>query len=277
MILGCDFDETYRTSDDIRPEELDAVRRFRKAGNLFGIVTGRAVRETLMYVVPLCRGEYDFIICCTGGMCILPDGTYLFRHMHDGVTLPHIYKSARELGMVFMNFDVTDCASKISALERGAALGDGLCETSDGDVFLSGRERGEYFRHLISPDNMKYFDEYNQCTVVFRTPAYAEQAAAVLDEKIAPYGLVTHNAHTSIDITKNTVSKSSALFEYAAAQGVPAEAVCTCGDGKNDADMLSAFNGYAMKNGDAVAIAAAGGKTVDSVASLIDMLLGKEV
>ncbi len=273
LILGCDFDGTFRLSGDIRPEELDAARRFRDAGNLFGIVTGRNVRESLMAVVPMCRGCADFVICSTGGVCILPDGSYLFRHTVDGAVLPEIYNISTALHMTYMIFDVTDCPCDVDPLEDGESMFDGIEGVGRGEIYLSGSSRGIFFRHIIASEHLEKFRAFNQCTVVFADPEYAEQAAAVLDEKLAPLGLVTHNAYTSIDITRKTVNKAAGLLEYAKANGVPAESVIACGDGKNDAEMLEAFRSYAIEGSDPGAVSAAGGRTVPNVAELINKLL----
>lgn len=44
-ILASDYDGTLRTEELVAEKDIEAIARFRKAGNLFGIVTGRSMES----------------------------------------------------------------------------------------------------------------------------------------------------------------------------------------------------------------------------------------
>ena len=78
-ILASDYDGTLRTEELVAEKDIEAIARFRKAGNLFGIVTGRSM-ESLQKEIERNGFTYDFIITNNGG--VIYDG--------DGLSLIHI-------------------------------------------------------------------------------------------------------------------------------------------------------------------------------------------
>ena len=70
-ILATDYDGTL-SRGGVSERNRDAIRRFREAGNLFGVVTGR---DYYMYNT-LVDGnvEFDFILPFNGGMTINTSG-----------------------------------------------------------------------------------------------------------------------------------------------------------------------------------------------------------
>ena len=44
-ILASDYDGTLRTEELVAEKDIEAIARFSKAGNLFGIVTGRSMES----------------------------------------------------------------------------------------------------------------------------------------------------------------------------------------------------------------------------------------
>ena len=67
-LLATDYDGTLCYGyGDVMPEDLDAIRRWKEAGNLFAVVTGRSGlsihRELDKYDL-----NPDFIICNNGGL-----------------------------------------------------------------------------------------------------------------------------------------------------------------------------------------------------------------
>ena len=60
-VLASDYDGTLRIAPYVSEEDKTAISAFRKAGNLFGIVTGRSI-ESLKKEIATNQFEVDFII-----------------------------------------------------------------------------------------------------------------------------------------------------------------------------------------------------------------------
>ena len=100
-VLATDFDGTLFRDHTITDTDLDAILQFRRAGNRFGIVTGRHFCSILEEVrknhIPL-----DFLICCTGG--ILTDGAFhiLSEHRTPSAALRPLLEVTKDFnGMYF--------------------------------------------------------------------------------------------------------------------------------------------------------------------------------
>ncbi len=82
MLLASDFDGTLCFhAKEYRDKDLEAIRRFQRAGNLFAICTGRcyahvmkAFRDAGRFDIP-----YDYLIC-TSGACILDNKGNVLMH-----------------------------------------------------------------------------------------------------------------------------------------------------------------------------------------------------
>lgn len=67
LVLASDYDGTLRTSTLVNEEDKKAIHEFRKAGNMFAIVTGRSI-ESLRNEIEVNQFEYDFLITNNGGV-----------------------------------------------------------------------------------------------------------------------------------------------------------------------------------------------------------------
>jgi HAD superfamily hydrolase (TIGR01484 family) len=89
IIIASDYDGTLN-HNGISEGDKAAIKKFREAGNKFGIVTGRDL-EMAMWVfhdfekVGL---EVDFLICCTGGI-ILTSGCEIVSAKKQKMTSEH--------------------------------------------------------------------------------------------------------------------------------------------------------------------------------------------
>ena len=71
-ILATDFDGTLSRHHGVEQIDRDAIDRFHAAGNLFGVVTGRAGDMYDMLVRD--KVPFDFVIVMNGAMSIDTDG-----------------------------------------------------------------------------------------------------------------------------------------------------------------------------------------------------------
>lgn len=66
-ILASDYDGTYRYEPKVTKEDLDAVKRWQKEGNLFVMVTGRSM-ESFTKEIEVNGFHCDYIIANNGGV-----------------------------------------------------------------------------------------------------------------------------------------------------------------------------------------------------------------
>lgn len=74
-LIASDFDGTVLIDESINKNDIEAIRDFQNAGNLFGLVTGRSYHN----LAPLIEGKIapDFIIANNGGhILVKEDGSY---------------------------------------------------------------------------------------------------------------------------------------------------------------------------------------------------------
>ena len=98
-LFASDFDNTlYFHGQDpvIRPETVDAIRRFQTAGNLFGLCTGRPARGLEGYYEGLFT--HDFIIGSSGGMILGKSGETLFERTVPNEIIRSLARMGRERG-----------------------------------------------------------------------------------------------------------------------------------------------------------------------------------
>lgn len=81
IALASDFDGTlyfHTQPEGLRAPDMEAVRRFRSAGGLFGISTGRSVHSILSELKG--HTDIDFCICASGGLLLDGQGQVLEIH-----------------------------------------------------------------------------------------------------------------------------------------------------------------------------------------------------
>ena len=222
-ILGSDYDGTL-TVGGIDEAKCEAIRRWRKSGNIFGIVSGRGPS----YMSRL-RDQY-------------PDLEMDFFAAYNGAII---------LDACGNTIDDTKC-NDVSAAELSAALYGWGCPF----VYVNGVHsyttqkngaplQGKECRLSGPPQDFPYF---HQVSVQLNTPA---EAAAVTEKIRAAYGdrLNPLQNNVCIDIVASKVNKAYGLRRVAALFGGNEADIIAVGDNVNDLDMLKAFRSYAMENG----------------------------
>ncbi len=84
-LLATDYDGTLKFGGSVLPADLEAIHRWRDAGNLFVIVTGRSMEsisgETEEFKIPV-----DYYVTNNGGMAFDKDGNALLSSTLDTIT-----------------------------------------------------------------------------------------------------------------------------------------------------------------------------------------------
>lgn len=241
-ILGSDFDGTlnYGGIDQVKCDTIDA---WRKAGHLFGLVSGRGpgFLRNLRHQYPSLH--MDFLVAYNGAFIVDAEGKTLDTAVCDGVSALDLTADLLAWGCPFV---FVNGADSYTVRKDGDLLREGECTLSD------------------LPED---FPCFYQVSVQLETYAEAEamtrKLKAVYGDRLNPL-----QNGICIDIVAPTVNKAEGLRKLAALYGQTDENIIAVGDNINDLDMLKAFHSYAMKNGvDEVKRVA--GQTVTSVAELI--------
>ncbi len=220
-ILGSDFDGTL-TVGGIDEVKCEAVRAWRRAGNRFGIVSGRG----LSYLNHL-REQYPalemvFFAAYNGAFIVDAEGETLDTTACNGVSAFDLTADLLGWGCPFV---YVNGPSSYTVRQEGHILRDGESHLED------------------LPRDIPWF---HQISVQLETTAEAAEAV----EKIqAIYGVNPLQNGICIDIVAPAVNKAYGLRRVAAHFGATEADILAVGDNLNDLDMLKAFRSYAMKNG----------------------------
>lgn len=261
FILASDYDGTLNRGG-ISASVREAIARFRAAGNLFGIVTGRdywmyetVIRENL---------PIDFILAMNGAMLIATDGERageilrVERQRNNGCMrwiAEHVGKNyGQDVSTVLVRDRVT----------FHAAFPDGLADGNEKFAPLSRADPD-------SPDGIREFSQMN-------TRCDTEDLARRCVEEINARWGDTVNALQNggcIDIPPAGIDKGEGVALYAAAMGVPPENVYCAGDNMNDYAMIARFHGLAVENA-VPALKAAADAVFPDIAAMIDFIMSRE-
>lgn len=213
-IIASDFDGTINYHGKISDEDKEAIRRFRKAGNKFGIVTGRDV-ELSQWIRQENGFEYDFIISCTGAFIRDGEGNVL-------------YSKRGTLGP-FIN----DIVAKAMELK--------------GCFFTVGNGFNKCYVDMLGkiPYDFSMLTEFTHANSTFPSDEVAEEFAQFVNNN---YGdkISAHRNGWSVDMPPANTSKVTGIYEYASMFDNPT--VYAVGDNVNDLPMIREFCGYAVSN-----------------------------
>lgn len=220
-IIASDYDGTfsYGGIDDVK---RDAVKRWRKAGNLFGIVSGRGA-EDLMGLPVRNNFEYDFLLASNGAVILNADGTVRADSRCDGSLAKPLIEFLMSQGCYWASVH-TDFRCIIDERDD---------ERLEGEFTLSTLPEIHWFNQIstILPDD--------ECA--------AKVTAAVKEH----FGKVLNPLQNGrcIDIVSADMNKAKGLYNFLELIGAGYDDLITVGDNINDIDMIAEFRSYAMENG----------------------------
>lgn len=94
-ILASDFDGTLKFGDSVLDEDVEAIRRWKRDGNLYVVVTGRSRSS----ILEQCRKHdipVDYYVTNNGGMVFDQDGNELLSSQLDTITAVDLMYAAHE-------------------------------------------------------------------------------------------------------------------------------------------------------------------------------------
>ena len=220
-IIGSDFDGTlnHKGIDDAKRR---AISKWRSAGNIFAVVSGRGVSD-LIELYDRHNFECDFFVAYNGAVIAKTDGTVVFSAECDGEVVPSLVAHLLDEGCidVFVGteqpFEV--CSDKMERDENGCLI----------------------------LDDIPLVETFNQ---VSTSCVDCNAAAAITASTRAKFGELLNPLQngTCIDIVRKDINKAQGLYALMDILGSKYEDVIAVGDNVNDKDMIAEFRSYAMEN-----------------------------
>ena len=253
-LLASDYDGTLRRNGVIREKDLLAIRRFREAGNLFGVVTGRCYdmirNEFTHYGL-----ELDFLICNNGSTIFDLEGNCLMQiNLEQELALDVLHYLEKEPDLLF-----GACDGKHYFNETKGNFGTPLFPQPVGHV-------------LSTKDDVL---KKNEITAFFYRGSDYHATLRIGEEIRREVGdaLGYHPNGSAMDLSPSGVNKANTL--HLLAKTHRDVEITTIGDHMNDIDMVREFNGFAIADGrDELKEVAK--EVVEDIAEAIDRLMKKE-
>ncbi len=233
-IIASDYDGTFN-HNGITPEKLQAVSDWRKAGNLFGIISGRGYPSLLECVLehPF---EYDFLICNNGAVIYDTKGKIIFEERCDGIFAQPLIKDLFLWDCPMANIDKDEPIRIVNSDK--SKKNDEIC--------------------LCDLPEIEYF---NQISTYLETAEKASVVVKKIEEKYSDVLTPLQNG-TCIDIVPLGVNKAQGIYALLKIVGGKYDDVVAVGDNINDRHMIAEFRSYAMAN------------AVDSIKKIADDIVG---
>ncbi len=219
-IIASDYDGTLNHGgiDDIK---RNAISEWRKAGNLFGLVSGRGAPD----LIELRRRndfECDFLLASNGAVILNPEGEVLAESRCDGRLAKPLLEFIMSIGCEWASVH-TDFRCVIDERDD---------ERLDDEFTLGTLPEIPYFNQIstILPDD--------------------DEAARVTNEIKAKFGEYLNPLQDGrcIDIVSADMNKAKGLYNLLEIVGADYDDMITVGDNINDTHMIAEFRSYAMEN-----------------------------
>ena len=246
-IVGSDYDGTL-SYGGITERKLRAIEKWRKAGNKFGLVSGRGkeFREQLQNMAP--DLTLDFFAVCNGAYIMDENGKPMYDVRCKEVALLPFVKDLFAFGGAFVQVH--------------------------GERYLCVVEKATDVPKNFPKDilcllaELPQIEEFNQVSVRMNTMEETTTAVEKIRKKYGKWLNPLQNG-MNIDIVPVGVDKAEGMRRVMEFFGCKEEDVIAVGDNVNDMDMLRAFRSYAMANGVAAVKELADG-IVEDVADLLE-------
>lgn len=232
-IIASDYDGTFNRNG-ITEVKKEALAKWRRAGNLFGIISGRGY-PSLKECIGSHPFEYDFLVCNNGAVIYNTDGKIMFEARCEGAKAKPFIEDLFLWGCPMANID-KDIPIRI--VNTTDSIG-------DDEIYLSQLPEIEYF---------------NQISTYLETAEAAAEVVKKIEDKYSSVLTALQNGNC-IDTVPIGVNKAQGLYSLLEVIGGAYEDIIAVGDDINDTHMIAEFRSYAMENG------------VDSIKALADYII----
>ncbi len=248
-IVASDYDGTIKLEDK-RPEKtIDAIEKWQKKGNLFGIVTGRST-ATIKEEIRKYELSPDFLICNNGGVIL-----------------------NRELEVLSLNLIDFNEAKKIIEYIEGIEcneyiLNDGFHRARK--AISSQKKTLHNSPSTVSVEEMMQKKEIAQIVIGFDQQENANQVAIYLNENYEQAIEAFANINC-VDIVPKGCSKANGIRSVAEMLDLSLDSISAIGDSYNDLSMLEAFHSATLDHA-LPEIKACADHVVEDVSAFLDLL-----
>lgn len=234
-LLAVDYDNTLFQNGEIGDKTLKGIEKFRKDGNLFGIVSGRDYVTGYKTFKDENLFDFDFLLLKTGAMACDGNGKIIYEDTVKG------------------NMAWGDKTLISAVLDRAFELGGRFATTS------VGKDRRYYYKDYPDGLDREYRKAYphSELSKIGNTGLVSvicdnEEQATVITKKLKDeFGSVLNPLQNTIaiDISPAGVDKATGIAKYAEFMRIPFENIYVAGDNYNDLAMLEKYHSCAMTNG----------------------------
>ena len=229
-VAASDYDGTLLRGGKIDEETLLAVKKWRAAGNKFGVISGRDYGM----LVPQLRAfglEFDYTVCNNGGIIRDAAENVRFQAEIEPAALAAIAEeplAAKSFHFAFSAADVTY-----------------LCHHSEGSWIEREAKEWDFPIIYIEEAEIGSLTKIQQFSMGFPQPAESDACAAALNKKLGAKIHAYPNA-CSLDITPAGVGKAQGIRTQLSVMGWAGADIFALGDETNDLPMIKAFDGYTL-------------------------------
>lgn len=223
-IIGSDYDGTLNHNgiDDVKKT---AIKKWREAGNIFAVISGRCVGE-LLELYNKNQFGCDYLVAANGAVILKPDGEIITETRCDVNLVKPLVETLFNLGCDFAHVQ-SDIHFKVYPDEKRASE-----NTVDGYTLK----------------NMPEITYINQVSTMLETGEEAARVTSAVNEKFGEVLNPLQNGRC-IDIVRYDINKAKGLYLLAQIVNGRKEDIIAVGDNINDRDMIKEFRSYAMANG----------------------------
>ncbi len=221
-IIASDYDGTLNHGG-IDDKKREAIKKWRDAGNIFAIVSGRGPADALC-IRKNDNLEIDYFIANNGAIILNAMGERVSDIRCSGETAIPLIKFMFECGCP-LGCVQTDFPCRVYADKKD-------CD-----------ESGKY-----TLENLPEISFFNQISTYLPDYETAEKVTVFLKEKFGDVLNPMQNG-TCIDIVRADIDKAKGIYLLLDILGAEYEDVIAVGDNVNDTAMIKEFRSYAMENG----------------------------
>lgn len=218
-LLASDYDGTLRYGQDVMAEDLEAIQRWKEAGFLFAIVTGRSY-ESILKQIQQYNIPCDYVVSNNGGMVFDPEGTILSSNYLDYVTSLDIMYVAKEVEGV-CSYVVNDGVYRHRVVVN-ADLED---------------KRYPNLQQDLSEEEVMDLGKYAQIVISMTEPSLAVSLAEQINMHFAETVVAYANNYV-VDVVPKGTSKASGLDFVCEYAELTEDDVYTIGDSYNDIPLM---------------------------------------
>ena len=252
-IAASDYDGTLFRNEVIAKADVEGIRRWRAAGNKFGVVTGRDY-GMLAPQLKLYGIESDYAVCNNGGLICRADGTPLWQGEIPHRTLAEMVKEPGVRRSFHFAFSAADTTY--------------LYHEREGSWISREAKQWDFTIKTITEQDIMSLPQIHQFSLGYPEASEAAEVGEILN---ARYGDVIHAYpnRCSLDVTPKGISKEQGIRKMLELMGWDCAEICTIGDEINDLPMILGYHGYTVATA-RPAIQEQARKVYDSVGAMLE-------